>query len=58
MVPAKNDDGRPAERHEQSPVGGDDPDFVIPPGSRPVLCAIPGLRSVLPQCRRAETAQV
>ncbi len=32
-------------------VGGDDPDFSPPTNSLPVVCTIPGLKSVLPQCR-------
>jgi len=33
------------------PVGGDDPDFGPMTESTPVLCKVPGLKSVLPQCR-------
>lgn len=32
-------------------VGGDDPDFVPMPASTPVLCRIPGLKSLLPHCQ-------
>lgn len=32
-------------------VGGDDPDFSPNTDTLPVVCTIPGLKSVLPQCR-------
>jgi len=32
-------------------VGGDDPDFSPNERRTPLICAVPGLRRVLPQCR-------
>lgn len=33
------------------PVGGADPDFLVPESSEPAICAIPMLRKMLPQCK-------
>lgn len=32
-------------------VGGDDPDFARLAEPAPLLCSVPGLKSLLPQCR-------
>lgn len=59
MISPENEHKRPkGEPIPGSAVGGDDPDFVIPTDSRPLVCAIPVLRGVLPQCRSAGSAEV
>lgn len=59
MVPPEKEDRRPQKAPEDlSIVGGDDPDFILPTGGRPLVCAIPVLRGMLPQCRSADPAEV
>lgn len=59
MVSPENEDKRPSEEYGHfSAVGGDDPDFAIPTSSRPLVCAIPVLRGILPQCRSTGPAEV
>lgn len=33
------------------PVGGADPDFVITESTKPKICAVPIVGSLLPQCK-------
>lgn len=33
------------------PVGGADPDFVVDETSKPLLCTVPMLGQMLPQCK-------
>lgn len=59
MRSPENDDQLPGRVFEHPmAVGGDDPDFVLPTNSQPLVCAVPILRGMLPQCRSADSAQV